>query len=377
MLLCANPLAQYESHRAEIESAVLRVMRGGHYILGAEVEALEREFAAFIGTDDAIGVANGTDAVALALRALGIGFGDEVISVSQTAVATIAAIESTGARAVVVDVEPQYYTIDPRKLEEARSARTAAVVAVHLFGQAADLGAIGAFCQKHHLALVEDAAQAHGARWQGQRLGSVGVVGCFSCYPTKNLGAIGDGGLVTTSDGGVAARIRMLRQYGWRERYTSAVPGYNSRLDELQAAVLRVKLRYLDEDNSRRRAIADQYSDHLAHSLLATPQVRPDSEHVFHLYVVRTAVRDALLGEMRRRDIMPGVHYPAPVHLQPAYEGRLRVGSSMHVTESLARETLSLPMYPELSDREVDVVVDVVEQSLAEIAAASLVEAIA
>jgi dTDP-4-amino-4,6-dideoxygalactose transaminase len=348
MILCANPAAQFRSYQAEIEAAISRVLLSNRYILGPEVEALEAEFANFIGVRQAIGVANGTDALELALRALGIGPGDEVITVSHTAVATVAAIEAAGATPVLVDVDDRYYTLDPAQLDEVLSSRTRAVIAVHLYGQPANLDAIAAFCRRHSLSLVEDASQAHGALWRGKRVGSIGDIGCFSCYPTKNLGAIGDAGLVTTNDEQLANRVRMLREYGWRERYISELQGRNSRLDELQAAVLRVKLAYLDTDNARRQELADQYDSALKATSLALPQVRSGAQHVFHLYVVRTGSRTELMANLRGRDIHLGIHYPVPVHLQSAYAGRVRVASSMRVTERLAAEVLSLPMYPEL-----------------------------
>ena len=348
MILCANPAAQFHSYQAEIEAAISRVLRSNRYILGPEVEALEAEFANFIGTRHAIGVANGTDALELALRALGIGPGDEVITVSHTAVATVAAIEAAGATPVLVDVNDQYYTLDPAQLDEVLTSRTRAVIAVHLYGQPADLDAISAFCRSHALALLEDASQAHGATWREKRLGSIGDIGCFSCYPTKNLGAIGDAGLVTTNDGQLADRVRMLREYGWRERYVSELQGRNSRLDELQAAVLRVKLLHLDRDNAKRCALSAQYSEALKATSLTLPETNPDAQHVYHLYVVRTARRQELIAHLKAFDIHPGIHFPVPVHRQAAYDGRTRTASSMMVTEALAKDVLSLPIYPEL-----------------------------
>ena len=354
MILCANPAAQFHSHRAEIEQAIGRVLESGRYILGPELEALEQDFATYIGTDHAIGVANGTDALELALRALGIGPGDEVITVSHTAVATVAAIEAAGAVPVLVDVDPRFYTLQSAQLAEVLTPRTCAVIAVHLYGQAADLDAIGAFCREHGLALIEDVSQAHGATWNGRRLGSIGRIGCFSCYPTKNLGALGDAGLVTTSDGDLARRIRMLREYGWRERYVSDIAGRNSRLDELQAAVLRVKLRHLDVDNGKRRTLAARYTKLLDGQSLQLPATREHAEHVFHLYVARVGDRQGLMDRLKVQDIHAGIHYPVPVHLQPAYKGRVRTASSMGVTESLSLDVMSLPMYPELEPRQID-----------------------
>lgn len=362
MIVLANPAAQYLALREEIDAAVQAVMRGNRYILGPEVEKFEQEFAAYIGCAHGVGVANGTDAIELALRGLGIGPGDEVITVSHTAVATIAAIEAAGAVPVLVDVEPEFFTLNPARLAEALTPRTKAVVAVHLYGQSADLEAIGAFCRQHDLALVEDVAQAHGARWQGRRLGSIGRVACFSCYPTKNLGAIGDGGIVTTGDAELARRIRMLREHGWAQRYVSAIAGQNSRLDELQAAILRVKLRHLDAANESRRQLAARYRERLQGLPgILLPQVRPDSEHVHHLFVIRTDRRDALMAHLKTREIHAGVHYPMPVHRQPAYAGRLR-STDMRVTDALAATVLSLPMYPELGLAEVSTVADAIRE---------------
>ena len=363
MILCANPSAQFQSYQAEIEAAVSRVMRSNRFILGPEVEALEQEFSDYIGTRKAIGVANGTDALEIALRAFDIGPGHEVITVSHTAVATVAAIEAAGAVPVLVDVDPRYYTLDPTQLGEVLTTHTRAVIAVHLYGQAADLDAIGDFCQRHKLALIEDASQAHGAKWKGRRLGSIGQVGCFSCYPTKNLGAIGDAGLIATSDDALAHRVRILREYGWEKRYVSDIPGRNSRLDELQAAILRVKLRHLDADNGKRRALAAKYTRFLDGQAIQVPELRKEAEHVFHLYVVRTRRRQELMDRLRTRDIQSGIHYPVPIHCQKAYQGRIRIASSMMVTETLAKEVLSLPLYPELEPEQVAMVARALEET--------------
>jgi dTDP-4-amino-4,6-dideoxygalactose transaminase len=358
MIICANPLAQYQSYREEIDAAVLRVLGSNRYILGPEVEALEQEFADFIGTSRAIGVANGTDALELALRALDIGAGDEIITVSHTAVATVAAIEAAGAIPVLVDVDPDFYTLDPSQLAEVLSSRTRAVIAVHLYGQPADLDAIGKFCKQHSLALIEDVSQSHGAKWKGKRLGSIGDIACFSCYPTKNLGAIGDAGLITTNDDKLAHKVRMLREYGWEQRYISDLAGRNSRLDELQAAILRIKLRHLDTDNDKRRAISQQYSSALEGTAIRPPKVRGGMEPVFHLYVVRVSNRQQLMDDLKKQNIFPGIHYPVPIHLQTAYKGRIRTATSMETTETLAGDVLSLPLYPELKQQEVDQVIN-------------------
>lgn len=348
MILCANPALQFHSYQDEIEAAVLKVLRSNRYILGEEVEALESEFANYIGVHAAIGVANGTDALEISIRALDIGPGDEVITVSHTAVATVAAIEAAGAIPVLVDVDPIYYTLNPEQLKEVLSPKTKAVIAVHLYGQAADLDAISQFCAENKLFLIEDVSQAHGAKWKGKRLGSIGHIACFSCYPTKNLGAIGDAGLIATNDAKLGAKVRMLREYGWQDRYISDLVGRNSRLDELQAAILRIKLRHLDADNGKRQHIASQYSKMLAGQSLQLPATRENAEHVFHLYVIRTANRHELIEHLKVCDIQAGIHYPMPVHIQPAYKTRIRTAVNMRVTERLSEDVLSLPIYPEL-----------------------------
>lgn len=357
VILCGNPRAQYESRRAAIDEAIRRVLDSGRYILGDEVAAFEREFAEYVGVQFAIGVGSGTEALHTALAACGVGAGDEVITVAHTAVATVAAIELCGATPVFVDIEPDYFTLDPNQLEDAISSRTKAIVPVHLYGQPADLGAIIAVAERHGIRVVEDCAQAHGATYSGRRVGSWGDIACFSFYPTKNLGAIGDGGAVVTNDPELAEKVRRLREYGWSaERNVSHVRGWNSRLDELQAAILRVKLEYLDSDNDQRRRIAALYDELLRESDLVLPRRREDATHVFHLYVVRSGERDDLFLRLKADGVGASIHYPVPVQLQPAYRGRLRAGSLTN-TERAAKEILSLPIYPELTDAEIERVV--------------------
>ena len=345
----ANPRAQYAAHRAEIDAAIAHVLDAGRYILGEETRAFEREFAEYLGVGHAIGVGSGTEALHLALRACGVGPGDEVITVSHTAVATVAAIELAGAEPRLVDIDPQTCTLDPRQLERAITSRTRAVVPVHLYGAPADLDPIFDIAYRHGLKVIEDCAQAHGATYRGRRVGAWGDVAAFSFYPTKNLGAIGDGGLVATGDARLAERARLLREYGWSERYVSAIAGWNSRLDELQAAILRVKLRFLDADNARRLELAAIY-DELLPPGVRKPAAPDGGEHVYHLYVIRHPRRDRLAAHLRDKDIGTGIHYPVPIHLQPAYRGRLGDAGSLPETERAAREILSLPMYPELAD---------------------------
>ena len=358
MILCGNPQAQYLAHKVEIDEAIGRVLASGWYVLGKEAEAFEREFAAYVGAGHAIGVGSGTEALHLALKACEIGIGDEVITVSHTAVATISAIELAGATPVLADVEDAYCTLDPALLEQLITPRTRAIIPVHLYGQAADLDPIMEIARRHGVTVIEDCAQAHGARYRGRPVGSFGALACFSFYPTKNLGAIGDGGMVVTSDAALAEKVRLLREYGWAERYVSHVAGWNSRLDELQAAVLRVKLRYLDADNAARGRIAAAYGAALAGCGLRLPETRPGSSHVFHLYVVRSAEREALRLHLQRAGIAAGIHYPVPVHKQPAYISRFP--ASLPVTERAANEVLSLPIYPELGDAELSTVIDAV-----------------
>lgn len=360
MISCADPRAGYLTHRPEIDAAIAEVLTGGRYILGPNVSAFESEFAAYLGVAHAVGVANGTDALHLAIRACSIGADGEVITVAHTAVATVAAIEMAGACPVLVDIDPHTFTIDPLLIERAITPRTKAIVVVHLYGQSADLDPILDLAQRHGLRVIEDCAQAHGARYGSRRVGSLGDIAAFSFYPTKNLGAIGDGGLVATDDPALAERVRLLRQYGWEKRYTSEIAGWNSRLDELQAAILRVKLRHLDEENAARRAAAALYHELLAGSVVAVPWERPGSEHVYHLFVVRSRERDALAARLAGRDIGTLVHYPVPIHLQPAYRGRLRGGDALPRTEVAAAEVLSLPLYPQLSAEDVHRVADAV-----------------
>jgi dTDP-4-amino-4,6-dideoxygalactose transaminase len=358
-----DPRAAYIAHRPAIDAAITRVLEGGSYILGREVQTFEAAFAAFTGAAHAIGCASGTDAIELALRACNIRAGDLVFTVSHTAVATVAAIERVCATPVLIDVEPGSYTMAPYELSRVLRApppgRPAAVLPVHLYGRPAELSAIRDLAYAHGLRLIEDCAQSHGALYRGQATGTFGDVGCFSFYPTKNLGALGDGGMVVTGDPAIAETLREIREYGWRERYVSARVGINSRLDPIQAAILGVKIGSLASDNALRRTIADRYDTGLAGLPLTPPARRPDVNHVFHQYVIRLAERDALREWLRADGIDTGIHYPVPVHLQPAYRGRLVIGpSGLGVTERAARQILSLPMYPQLSAQKIHRVID-------------------
>ncbi|MCP4110683.1 MAG: DegT/DnrJ/EryC1/StrS family aminotransferase [Desulfobacteraceae bacterium] len=356
MILCSNPKAQYLSYKDETDAAISRVLEKGWYILGQEVKAFEEEFASYIGVSYGIGVGSGTDAIHLALCSCGIGQGDEVITVSHTAVATVAAIELSGATPVLADIEPEFFTLDPDKLEAMITPKTKAVIPVHLYGQPADLDIIMEIAAKYHLQVIEDCAQAHGAYYKDRRVGSYGDMACYSFYPTKNLGALGDGGMVVTNDEKLAEKAKLLREYGWAERYVSHIAGWNTRLDEIQAAILRVKLKYLDDDNSKRQHIAEIYNRELNTTNLILPEKRKNSSHVCHLYVIRSKKRDELLAFLREKGIGTLIHYPVPVHLQPAYK-HLSKSDSLPKTEQIADEIISLPIYPELSESEIQTVV--------------------
>jgi hypothetical protein len=357
----ADPGAGYRAQQAEIDAAVARALASGWYILGKEGEAFEREFAAWLGLRRAVGCANGTDALALALRGLGVGPGCAVATVSHTAVATVAAIEMVGATPLLLDIDPETYTMDAEELAAVLEdpppglPPIRAVIPVHLYGQPCDLMPMLAAARRHGVAVIEDCSQAHGATLGGRMVGTMGDVACFSLYPTKNLGALGDGGVIATADAALADRIGAIRQYGWKERYISDSVGVNSRLDELQAAILRVKLTVLDAGNARRQAIAAAYDTALAGTSLAPPARRADAGHVFHQYVLRVPDRAAVMGRLRAEGVATAIHYPQPVHLQPAYRGRTPLGpAGCAETARAAAEVMSLPMFPELTDAQVE-----------------------
>jgi dTDP-4-amino-4,6-dideoxygalactose transaminase len=344
----ANPGAFVRVHRQEIDEAIARVLDSGRYILGPEVEAFEREFAAFIDAPHVVAVASGTDALWLSLRTLDLQPGDEVVTVSFTSVATVAAIIASGARPVFVDVCPDDLTMDPSRLSAAINSHTKAILPVHLYGQAARLEEVCAVANEAGVAVIEDCAQAHGATCAGRPVGSWGRLAAFSFYPTKNLGALGDGGAIATADPDLAHRLRLLREYGWRERSVSVVHGWNSRLDELQAAILRVGLRHLASNNARRRAIAAEY-DRILHGMnISLPPTFVDRTTVYHQYVVRHQDRDQLRADLVRLRVDTAIHYPIPVHMQEAYRVFGKGPHSLPVTERAATQVLSLPVYPEL-----------------------------
>ena len=365
-----DPLAEYRSLKNKIDQVVSNVLDGGWYILGEQVSLFEREFASYVDVDHAVGVASGTDAVSLALMACGIGPGDEVITVSHTAVATVAAIERCGALPVLVDIDERTYCMDPLCLADALSKRTKAIVPVHLYGLCVDMQAILQFAEANGLKVIEDCAQAHGSeflledeRWF--KAGSMGHAAAFSFYPTKNLGALGDGGCVVTNDCDIAGQVRLLRQYGWRERYVSDIAGWNSRLDELQAAILRVKLAYLDKHNSLRRDIARIYDDALLTNGIDTPFCPQNRNHVYHQYVIRSSCRDRVREALAASGISTAIHYSVPVHKQPAYVGRTSK-RELPVTERVCQEILSLPMFPYLAGEQLRAVSEAVADVLQE-----------
>lgn len=355
---------QVQRLKPEIDTAIERVLQRGWFILGPECEAFETEFADYIGVPYAVGCNSGTDAIELAFRALGIGEGDEVITAPLTAAFGVFAITAAGATPVFVDINPRTYNLDANRVEAAITSRTRAIMPVHLYGQPADMGTLLEIAEQYDLRIVEDCAQAHGATYRGQRVGSLGDVAAFSFYPTKNLGAYGDGGMVVTSSQAVAERLKMLRNGGQRTRYAHEIYGINSRLDEMQAAILSVKLKHLDADNARRQQIAARYHKRLGDSPVQVPWVASDVEHVYHLYVVRPPDREALTAQLKAQGVGAMVHYPTPTHLQGAYHDLGYPAGAFPEAEAAALEILSLPIYPELTDEEVEYVAQAVLASV-------------
>lgn len=355
--------AAYVELKAEIDAAVARVLDSGHYILGPEVEAFEAEFAHYCEAGHAIGLANGLDALHLALRAMDIGPGDEVIVPSNTYIATWLAVSQCGATPVPVEPDPATHNLDPRRVEEALTPRTRAMIPVHLYGQPADLDPLLDVARRHNLRVLEDAAQAHGARYKGRRIGGHGDAVAWSFYPGKNLGALGDGGAVTTNNPELADRLRVLRNYGSRVKYVNDVPGYNSRLDPLQAAVLRVKLQHLDAWNQRRAAIASRYLAELRGNDLLLPEVPQWAEPAWHLFVVRHAQRDTLQQRLTAAGVGTLIHYPIPPHRQQAYAGAKFPAEAFAVASRLAGEVLSLPIGPHLSSLQAQQVAQAVNEA--------------
>ena len=358
MILCSNPKAQYLAHKDEIDSAIGAVLSKCQLILGENVCAFEKEFSEYIGSKYCVGVGNGTDALFLAMHAMGLGPGDEVIAPSHTATATIAAISMTGATPILVDVDPIYHTIAPFSISKSITPKTKAVIVVHMYGQVADMDEIVSIVYQNNLRLIEDCAQAPGATHKNRQVGNIGDVGCFSFYPTKNLGALGDGGAIVTSNPSLANKISMLREYGWDKKRVSQYSGFNSRLDEIQAAVLRVKLKYLEKDNSKRIALAKKYGEELNQLPLDFVPLRKHCKHIYHLYVIGIDQRNALVTNLKSIGIIAGIHYPVPVHLMPAYKKLVKEGLSLDNTENISKRVLSLPIYPELTESDQNQVIN-------------------
>ncbi|UIE37519.1 DegT/DnrJ/EryC1/StrS family aminotransferase [Leptodesmis sichuanensis] len=355
---------QYLSIKPEIDEAVLKVLESTQYALGSEVFAFEEEFARYQSAEHGIAVNTGTSALHLALLAAGIGPGDEVITVPFTFIATVAAIAYTGATPVFVDIDPASYTMDVTQIEAAITERTKAIMPVHLYGQPADMDPIVEIAQRHGLVVIEDAAQAHRTEYKGRRVGSIGDIGCFSFYPGKNLGAYGEGGMAVTNNPEYARTMRMLRDWGQEKRYHHLLKGYNYRMDGIQGAILRVKLRYLDQWTEARRSHAAHYDRLLASLDIKTPIAMPYSYHVYHVYAIRSSERDRLKTALHKQNIQTGIHYPVPVHLQPAYADLGYQSGDFPHTEQVSTETLSLPMYPELTFTQVNTISEQVRNIL-------------
>jgi dTDP-4-amino-4,6-dideoxygalactose transaminase len=347
---------QYQSIKPEMDAAIAGVLERGQFILGSEVAAFEREFATYCGAAECIALNSGTSALHLALLAAGIGPGDEVITVPFTFVASVAAVIYTGARPVLVDIDPRSFTMDPAAIEAAITLRTKAILPVHLYGQPADMDPIMAVARRHGLVVIEDAAQAHGAKYKGRPVGSIGEMACFSFYPGKNLGAYGEGGAVTTSNSEYGRTIRMLRDWGQDRKYHHVLRGFNYRMEAFQGAILRVKLRHLERWNEARRAIVGNYNQLLSGSSPERPTEMPWARHVYHLYTLRAADRDNLQEALQKKGIQTGIHYAVPAHLQPAYANLGYARHSFPQSEKAADEVLSLPLYPEMTDDQVQMV---------------------
>jgi dTDP-4-amino-4,6-dideoxygalactose transaminase len=357
MISLVDLTAQYHSIKKEIDAAVLSTLESGHFILGPQVVKFEESIAAYLGVQHAVGLASGTDALVIALRALNIGEGDEVIIPAYTFFATAGTVMSVGAKPVIVDVDPQSYEVDITKIEAAITPKTKAIIPVHLYGHPAEMDPIMEIAHKHGLKVIEDNAQGFGAEYLGKKTGSFGDIGCLSFFPTKNLGAYGDGGAVVTNDPALAEQMRMLRAHGWKKKYYSEMVGYNSRLDAMQAAILQAKFPYLDGWNEKRRELSNRYTEHLAPLGVVTPVEREWAKHVYHLYIIRSEKRDELQAFLKQKGIASEVYYPLPPHLSmPCRKFGYKEGDFPHA-EKAAKETLALPLYPELSLEQQDEVI--------------------
>ena len=362
MIPFSDPSASYQAHKSEIDEAINRVLDSGWYVLGTEVDAFEKEFASFHGKDlHAVGVANGTDAIALCLRGLDLGIGDEVITPSHTAVATVAGIEQAGCTPVFADIDPNTRCIGPKSIEERVGPNTRAIMPVHIYGQPAEMKRILEFAKAHKLSVIEDCSQAHGAEIHGQKVGTFADISAFSCYPTKNLGGTGDGGMILCRYKELAEKIKSIRQYGWNKERECIIPGFNSRLDELQAAILRVKLHHLANDNANRRAIALRYNEGFKDFPITLPVLVETELHAMHLYVIECDRRNELMEHLRSHQIGASLHYPQAVHQHAAYSNRIRGWDNLPITDQFYQRNLTLPMYPELSNDAVEHIISTVQ----------------
>lgn len=362
MISLVDLTAQYHSIKNEIDAAVLSTLESGHFILGPQVAKFEGSVGSYLGVEHAVGLASGTDALVIALRALNIGMGDEVIIPAYTFFATSGTVMSVGATPVFVDIDPQTYQMDVGKIESAITSKTKAVIPVHLYGHSAEMNPIFGIARRHGLRVIEDNAQGFGAEYLGKKTGVLGDIGCLSFFPTKNLGAYGDGGMAVTNDSALAGRMRMLRAHGWKKKYYSEEVGYNSRLDALQAAILQAKLPHVDAWNEKRRELARRYTEHLAPLGVVTPVEREWAKHVYHLYIIRVEKRDELQAFLKQRGIASEVYYPLPPHLaEPCRKFGYGEGDFPHA-EQAARETLALPLYPELTEGQQDEVIMAVKE---------------
>jgi len=353
---------QIKTIQKELDGAIADVFRRGRFILSDSVKEFEEEFASYCGSRYAVSVSSGTEALRLSIIAAGVGSGEEVITMPNTAVPTIAAIEAAGARPILVDIDPNTFTMDTTKIEEAITKKTKAIIPVHLYGQPADMDPILKIGKKYNLAVIEDAAQAHGAKYKGKAAGSIGMLGCFSFYPTKNLGAYGDAGMIVTDSSSLNIKLRLLRNYGETKRYYHKIKGFNSRMDELQAAILRVKLKKLNIWNDARRRLAHYYSLKIDAPEVITPTESEDAYHVYHLYVIKTKKRGKLQEFLDGKGIHTLIHYPLPVHRQEAYKDLGYKIGSLPVAESISKEILSLPLFPELRIKEIDTVIKAINE---------------
>ncbi|MBV6391429.1 MAG: dTDP-3-amino-3,4,6-trideoxy-alpha-D-glucose transaminase [Anaerolineales bacterium] len=361
MIPLVDLTAQYHSIKKEMDAAVLATLESGHFILGPQVTKFEESVAAYLGVKHAIGLASGTDALVIALRALNIGDGDEVIIPAYTFFATAGSVMSVGAQPVVVDIDPQSYQMDANRIEAAVTPKTKAIIPVHLYGHPSDMNPILEIARKHDLKIIEDNAQGYGAEYLGRKTGAMGDVGCLSFFPTKNLGAYGDGGMAVTNDDALAGQMRMLRAHGWKKKYYSEMVGYNSRLDALQAAILQAKFPHVDAWNEKRRELSKRYNEHLAPLGITTPVEREWAKHVYHLYIIRHEKRNALQAFLKEKGIASEVYYPIPPHLaNPCRKFGYKEGDFPHA-EKAARETLALPLYPELTLAQQDEVIAAVK----------------